>query len=424
MNNPTNKLIPELRFPEFLNDGEWVENKLDKLGKLIGGLTYSPSDVREKGLLVLRSSNVQNGYLDLNDCVFVDPQIKGANLTQLNDILICIRNGSKALIGKNAMITDVIPLATHGAFMTVFRAQNPKFVFQLFQTDTYTNQVNADLGATINSINGTNFLKYKFIIPKKPTEQQKIADCLSSLDEVITAHTNKLKTLKTYKKALMQNLFPQEGEKVPKLRFKEFEKDGEWKRYKLGEVADVSKLAGYEFTKHIKYESKGNIIALRGLNIKNNSLDLTDVKYIDNSDLYMLGRSKLYIDDLMFTYIGTIGEVALIKENNKFYLAPNVSRIRANKKNVKPKFLLQYFNIPHFKDVEISKFISSSSQPALTMGNVRLFSLLLPSLQEQEKIADTLSSLDDVINDESNKIKQLKTHKKGLMQGLFPKVKN
>ncbi|MCB0541742.1 MAG: restriction endonuclease subunit S, partial [Bacteroidetes bacterium] len=135
-------------------------------------------------------------------------------------------------------------------------------------------------------------------------------------------------------------------------------------------------------------------------------------------------RSKLYKDDLMFTYIGTIGEVALIKENDKYYLAPNVSRIRPDKKKVFPQFLLQHFNVPHFKNFEIAKFISSSSQPALTMGNVRKFKLRIPSLNEQQKIASCLSAVDDLITAQVQKIEQLQQHKKGLMQGLFPKIES
>lgn len=199
---------PKLRFKEFEGDGEWVEKDLYDLGELINGLTYSPEDVREKGLLVLRSSNIQNGLIDLNDCVFVKTDIKGANLSRPNDILVCVRNGSKALIGKNAIIPKGLPLATHGAFMTVFRAKNSEFVFQLFQTKFYDKQVKADLGATINSINGKNFIKYKFPVPLNPKEQQKIASCLSSLDALIASQTEKIEQLKLHKKGLMQGLFP------------------------------------------------------------------------------------------------------------------------------------------------------------------------------------------------------------------------
>ena len=198
---------PRLRFPEFQNAGDWEETRLGRMGELVSGLTYSPDDVRESGLLVLRSSNVQQEKITLDDCVYVDPSVKGANLSQPNDILICVRNGSKALIGKCALIPEGMPLCTHGAFMTVFRAKTPSFVFQLFQSDRYQKQVAGDLGATINSINGGQFLKYTFFVPKPP-EQERIAACMSSIDALITAETQKHEALKTHKKGLMQQLFP------------------------------------------------------------------------------------------------------------------------------------------------------------------------------------------------------------------------
>jgi type I restriction enzyme S subunit len=199
---------PRLRFPEFEGAGEWKEVRLNTLGDLVSGLTYKPDDVREEGLLVLRSSNIQGGKIDLTDCVYVDPNIKGANVSLPNDILVCVRNGSKALIGKTALIPEEMPLCTHGAFMTVFRSHAPKFVFQLFQTSRYQKQVAGDLGASINSINGAQFLRYKFFIPK-PAEQQRIADFLTSLDDLIAAEIRKFDTLRTHKKGLMQQLFPQ-----------------------------------------------------------------------------------------------------------------------------------------------------------------------------------------------------------------------
>lgn len=202
---------PRLRFPEFERAGEWKEVRLNTLGELVSGLTYSPDDVQKEGLLVLRSSNIQGGQIDLKDCVYVDPNIKRASLSKPNDILVCVRNGSKALIGKTALIPDGMPLCTHGAFMTIFRAKEPKFAYQLFKTLRYQKQVAGDLGATINSINSSQFLRYKFFVPT-PREQQRIADCLTSLDDLITAETQKLNTLKTHKKGLMQQLFPPVGE--------------------------------------------------------------------------------------------------------------------------------------------------------------------------------------------------------------------
>ncbi len=197
---------PRLRFPEFRDAGEWKELRLGQMGELVSGLTYSPGDVRDHGLLVLRSSNVQDGKISLADCVYVDPSIKGANLSVANDILICVRNGSATLIGKSALIPAGMPLCTHGAFMTVFRSTSPKFVFQLLQTDKYQKQVAGDLGATINSINGSQLVKYKFMVPK-PEEQDKISVLLSSIDELIAAQATELERLKLHKSGLMQQLF-------------------------------------------------------------------------------------------------------------------------------------------------------------------------------------------------------------------------
>lgn len=199
--------VPRLRFPEFQNAGEWEEKELCQLGELISGLTYSPEDVRDDGLLVLRSSNIQSGRIVLDDNVYVRSDINGANPSKPNDILVCVRNGSKSLIGKSALIPEGMPPCTHGAFMTVFRSRSAQFLIQLFQTDAYERQVSADLGATINSINGNQFKKYKFFVPNSD-EQQKIADCLSLLDSLIADQARKIQALKTQKKGLMQQLFP------------------------------------------------------------------------------------------------------------------------------------------------------------------------------------------------------------------------
>lgn len=203
--------LPRLRFPEFRDAPEWEETKLASLGELVSGLTYSPEDVRESGLLVLRSSNVQNAEIALDDNVYVTPGIKGANLVRPNDILVCVRNGSKTLIGKSALIPEGMPLCTHGAFMTVFRAHAPQFAFQLMQSALFHKQVAADLGATINSINGSQLLRYRFVVPG-PDEQNRIADFLSSLTARITTEAKNLVSLKALKKGLMPQLFPSQEE--------------------------------------------------------------------------------------------------------------------------------------------------------------------------------------------------------------------
>jgi len=411
------KLIPELRFPEFKNEGEWEEKSLKKLGNLINGLTYSPNDIRDKGLLVLRSSNVQNGQIVLNHCVYVNPEIKGANLTKQDDILVCIRNGSKALIGKNAIIPENIPLATHGAFMTVFRATNPKFVFQLFQTDAYNNQVNADLGATINSINGGNFLKYKFTVPK-PKEQEKIASCLSSLDEVITAHTQKLDLLKTHKKGLMQNLFPQEGEKVPKYRFKEFEKDCEWVENSLDEVATFLKGKGIPKADIVE---NGNLPCIRyGELYTHYNETISSIKSYTNSnvdDLVLSEANDVIIPASGETQIDIATASCVI--DNGIALGGDLNIIRSKINGV---FLSYYLN--NVKKKEIAQMAQGIAVVHLYPNQLKTLIIQIPKPKEQQKIASCLSSLEAIITTQAEKIEYLKLHKKGLMQGLFPKIQD
>ena len=182
---------------------------------------------------------------------------------------------------------------------------------------------------------------------------------------------------------------------IPKIRFKGFTEP--WEQRKLGDLADVTKLAGFEFTEHVVYSDEGNIIALRGLNIKNGQLILDDVKYIDGSNFSKLSRSKLFIDDIMFTYVGTVGEVAIIKENDRFYLAPNVSRIRV-KSDDSPKFISNYMRTDNFKNKVIFPLIATSSQPALSMENIRKFMINMPkNRDEQDRLAEYFESLDHII---------------------------
>lgn len=204
----------------------------------------------------------------------------------------------------------------------------------------------------------------------------------------------------------------------PTIRFIGF--DDEWEQRKLGDIADVTKLAGFEFTEHVVYSDEGNIIALRGLNIKNGQLILDDVKYIDGSNFSKLSRSKLFIDDIMFTYVGTVGEVAIIKENDRFYLAPNVSRIRV-KSDDSPKFISHYMRTDNFKNKVIFPLIATSSQPALSMENIRKFTINIPiNREEQDCLAKYFDSLDHLITLHQRKCDETKKLKKYMLQKMFP----
>lgn len=202
---PTGAHPPKERLPGF--SGDWREIKLRDLGRCYNGVTYAPEDVVEgkNGLLILRSSNVQNGRLDFADTVFVKPSVKTSCLTEEGDILICVRNGSRNLIGKTARISSDARGHAHGAFMSLFRSSEPDFAYHLFKSHAYEQQVKRNLGATINSINTSDLHDFRFMVPPK-TERARIAEILSANDREIEQHEKLLSGLCAQKSALMQQL--------------------------------------------------------------------------------------------------------------------------------------------------------------------------------------------------------------------------
>lgn len=193
----------------------------------------------------------------------------------------------------------------------------------------------------------------------------------------------------------------------------------DWEVKELGEIAFVTKLAGFEFTAHVKYSDQGTIIALRGLNVRQGYLELEDVKYIDNSNFSKLNRSKLFKDDLLFTYVGTVGNVALVDKNDSYYLAPNVALIR-NMKQICSQYIMYLLLSTSFFNSQIKTLMSITSQAALSMTNIRLFKIPLPpTLAEQQKIAKALSDVDNAISTLEKLITKKKNLKQGTMQQLL-----
>ena len=189
---------------------DWEKKYLSDIASFHSGLTYTPDDVvdSENGILVFRSSNIQNGRIAYDDNVYVDKELKEKNYVKLHDIVVCVRNGSKSLVGKNALVTESDLNATWGAFMTVIRAkQNYEFVHQYLNSTFFKKEMYKDSGtATINQITTAMLNGCKLFVPSL-VEQQKIADCLSSLDEVIEKQKATLAAWEELKKGLLQQMF-------------------------------------------------------------------------------------------------------------------------------------------------------------------------------------------------------------------------
>ena len=211
-----------------------------------------------------------------------------------------------------------------------------------------------------------------------------------------------------------------DDKRVPVLRFKGF--TDEWEQRKLGEICKVTKLAGFEFTKYVNYSNTGSILAIRGINVKKGKFNLQDVKYIDNSNFSRLSRSKLQEGDILFTYVGTIGNSAIVPKNVNWYLAPNVCLIRPQDKN--SSFISYLIQSDRFQHEEIPKWITTSSQPALSMENIRKFKIILPLNSEQQKISSLVSKIDKLITLQQRKLRQLKLLKNALLKRMFTAKKS
>ncbi len=198
------QIVPEIRLDGF--EGEWEMKELGDVVKFYSGLTYKPSDVLSCGTLVLRSSNVRDGELIYIDNVFVNPDIVNCQNVKSGDIVVVVRNGSRDLIGKHALIRSEMPNTVIGAFMTGVRCDNPEFINALLDTKMFISEIHRNLGSTINQITTGNFKRMKFYFPLKD-EQQAIGAYFSNLDNLISAHQEKISQLETLKKKLLQDMF-------------------------------------------------------------------------------------------------------------------------------------------------------------------------------------------------------------------------
>lgn len=197
-------LTGKKRLPGF--EGEWEVKQLGEIGESLIGLTYKPSDVKSNGVLVLRSSNIFEGALRFEDNVFVEMEIPDRIMVRNGDILICVRNGSRDLIGKCAKIDAKALGMTFGAFMAIFRTTFHDFVYHQFQSDLIKRQIHEHLGATINQITNKSLNSFQIPFPIDKAEQTAIAAILNDMDEEIEALEAKLTKARQIKQGMMQEL--------------------------------------------------------------------------------------------------------------------------------------------------------------------------------------------------------------------------
>ena len=407
-----NHNVPKIRFPGF--EGEWERVKLSDYCDFLQGLTYKPEDVKKDGTLVLRSSNIQNSVLCFNDNVYVSSDMIPSKIsTKSNDVLMCVRNGSRNLVGKTALISQRYAGLAWGAFMNILRPhKNNTFLYFFLNSRFFRNQIDADLDtATVKQITIGTLNGVEISIPHE-LEQEKIATFLLLLDERITKQRELIEKLKTYKRGALSVMFPQKGETVPRCRFASF--SGEWEKRKLGEIVQFSKGSGY--SKSDLKESGTPIILYGRLYTKYETV-------ISNVDTYAEPKEGSVFSHGGEVIVPASGEtaedisIASVVEKSGFLLGGDLNIITPPR-SLNSAFLalsISYGN-PHN---EMAKMAQGKSVVHLHNSDLEKIVLLHPSIEEQTHICEYFQSLDNLISLHQRKLDLLIKTKQSLLQQLF-----
>lgn len=421
------KLVPELRFPEFVMEADWENKRLDDLCKLVrgpfGGALKKEIFV-QKGYAVYEQSHAI--YSDFNFFRYRIDEEKFSELKRFsvraNDLIM----SCSGTMGKFAVIPkNYEPGIINQALLKLSIKNGFDIYFVKISLETEHNQnklLSQSAGGAIKNVVSVSQIKELKLAVPKLLEQQKIASCLSSLDDLIAAHSQKLDLLKNHKKGLMQNLFPQEGEKVPKFRFKEFENDGEWVETSVEENCLVKGRIGYRgYTTNDLVNQGAGALVIGGKHIQNQLLDLKDPTYLSWEKYYESPEIMVEVGDIIFSQRGTLGDCAIIDRE----IGPatiNPSMVLLKNITCDARFLY-YVLIGDTIQIEVQNNRALGAIPMLSQKQIKEFPFLISdNKKEQQKIAACLSSLDALITAQAEKIEQLKLHKKGLMQGLFPRI--
>ncbi|MHA3281298.1 restriction endonuclease subunit S [Legionella pneumophila] len=416
-NKYTKQIEPILRFPEFRNSESWEITLLSKFAHVIAG--QSPAGINfndnEKGLPFYQ------GKTNFGDIYLLKPSTWTTEITKTanpGDILMSVR----APVGALNISTDKVCI---GRGVAAIQAKRNKWFLYYFLS-SIQKYIVGNGGAIFDSINKEQIEKIHILIPQSIEEEQKIADCLSSIDELITAESKKLDALKIYKKGLMQQLFPAEGETLPKLRFPAFKDSGSWTKTRVIDLTNSEvkwSFTGGPFGSNLKSSDYTNS-GIRVIQLQN----IGDGEFIDNYKIYTsenkaneLLSCNIYPNEIILSKMGDpVARACLIPDKEKRYLmCSDGIRLAVDKNKFDNYFIYSFINSETFRSIA-EKSSTGSTRKRIGLDILKNLKIMIPPIIEQQKIADLLSSLDDSITNQSKKMEALKQHKKGLMQKLFP----
>lgn len=387
---------------------EWSTSALGEIGDSLIGLTYRPDQVRDHGTLVLRSSNIQEGTLCFDDNVCVDADIPERIMARPGDVLICVRNGSRDLIGKTALLDERTDGMTFGAFMAVFRSPAGQFVSYLFQSTILKRQINEHLGATINQITNKSLNSFRVPLPPTESERRAIAATLSDVDALLEGLTRLIAKKRDLKQAAMQQLL------TGQTRLPSFE--GEWEVRQLGDLGVFFKGLGVK-----KEESQsGDIPCVRYGEIYTHHHDCIRSFNSWISPDVARTATRLKFGDLLFAGSGEtkaeIGKCVAFVQVCEAYAGGDIVILRPF--DLDPMFMGYYCNLSIINAQKASKgqgdavvHISAAALASIYMS--------IPKRKEQAAIAAVLSDIDAELVALEARREKTRALKQAMMQELL-----
>lgn len=387
---------------------DWDAVLLGETGEALIGLTYKPSDVKEHGTLVLRSSNIQNSKLTFNDSVFVDADIPERIKVRLGDVLICARNGSRDLIGKSAFLDERVEGMTFGAFMAVYRSKIGRLASFLFQSEILKRQINEHLGATINQITNKSLNSFRIPLPPTETEQRAIATALSDVDALLEELDRLIAKKRDIKQAAMQQLLTGET------RLPGFE--GEWEAIPLGSLGRFLKGSGVKRDDAMS----GNIPCVRYGEIYTLHNDV--IREFNSWISEEVAQSAVLIQkgDVLFAGSGEtkeeIGKCVALVDEVAAYAGGDIVILRTN--NAHPAFLGYALNQPSVIRQK-SRFGQGDAVVHISAASLAKVIVKVPRFEEQAAIASVISDIDTEIQTLEQRRSKTAELKQGMMQELL-----
>lgn len=415
-------LAPKLRFPEFRGSKEWAKTQL----KVIADPVLERASLGEKNRAL--SLSAEQG-------IVLQGELFGSKeATENSERYLKIIRDDFIYNDRTTKISTygtIKRLSKHsgGVVSPIYKCfrfhaeENPVFWEWYFESGTHNVQLNSFVneGARAGrfNISISQFLSTNVWRPRE-SEQQKIADCLESVEELIAAQTRKVSALNTHKKGLILQLFPSKGETQPRLRFPKFRDAGEWKESLFVNVLRITSGKGFKTSEH----SKAGIRLMQSENIGNggikwneNTIYLPETytdKYpelvLRGNDIILALYSSVHNDELKISKIG--------KDDAASILNQRLAKLEVISNSLCVDFALQFCR--HFLKGYAKNNSIGIGQPMISLKELRALSIPLPSLLEQRRIADCLTSLDNLIISHTKKLETIKMHKEALMQQLFP----